>query len=195
MDNHTPSKTARERNLIEFAFTRWAFVAVILGLVAAGVVTFTSGVVLGVGISLRIAEEEAVAIEAIPDETISDELFTDGPEVEFIEVVEPNFANEVPSPVRKAIVESPKIYANSTSAGYTVQIGIYRDQEASAALYNQLWDEGYRPNIYSGQDSDGLPWYSVRVGSHDERREAEAEAEKLSSVLQVYAEVRRAGAP
>lgn len=195
MHNHTPSKDTRERNLIEFAFTRWALVAVILGLVAAGAVIFTSGVLLGVGISLRIAEEEAVAVEAIPDEAIPDELSTDGLEVEFLEVVEPNFEIVASAPMRETIVESTKKPANSTPAGFTVQIGIYRDQEAAAALYDQLWDEGYRPNIYSGQDSDGLPWYSVRIGSHEERREAEAEADKLSSFLQVHTVVRRAGAP
>jgi len=188
MVQNQPSGAARNRKVIEFAFTRWALVATILGLGAAGAVTFTGGVFLGVGATLRMVENESLVVEeALPEPSTVDESLNG-----FLEIEEPS--NEAMPALYSTIEASSLVLLASPSSEFTVQVGRYRDHEEASTLYNQLWDEGFRPKIYSGWDDDDLLWHSVRIGRYDDPRDAEEEAARLGSTLQVHVVVRPDGA-
>ncbi|HEY6329285.1 MAG TPA: SPOR domain-containing protein [Blastocatellia bacterium] len=69
--------------------------------------------------------------------------------------------------------------AQKAPAGFTVQLGAFRDEPNARRLSEQLIAKGYRAEITTMTDSRKRAWRLVRVGIYAEEAKAEAAADEI----------------
>src|SRR5215470_18056109 len=83
--------------------------------------------------------------------------------------------------------------SNASKLGFTVQLGAFLHADNAERLAGMLSSKGYDAQVSTKGDSQHREWHLVRVGSHSDRRSAQAAAREIEKSLKIKAIVRPAG--
>ncbi len=180
---------SRDRTFIEFAFVRWKFFALLVGLGAAGFLTFTGGVLVGVSTTLSIVglDLDAISEISVPLEEVSPGVDRSPTEPIVLEMPEENRIDAPRQPLRPAAVMSAYPAAD---VEWSIQVAIFIDPRQAETLYEELFSKGYVPRILTDRDSDDRYWHSVRIGRYKDRHAAEVAAAKIEETQNLSTEIR-----
>lgn len=76
---------------------------------------------------------------------------------------------------------------------FSVQVGVFVDENAANQLVRRLQGKGYRPIILTANDDESRRWYAVRVGAYANRTEAAQAAASIGTQEKIKAVVRPLG--
>jgi cell division septation protein DedD len=76
---------------------------------------------------------------------------------------------------------------------FSVQVGVFVDENAANQLVRQLQSRGYRPIILTANDDESRRWYAVRIGAYVNRTEATQAAANIGMQEKIKAVVRPLG--
>src|SRR5215471_757588 len=83
--------------------------------------------------------------------------------------------------------------SNTSKLGFAVQLGAFLHADNAERLAGMLSSKGYDPEVSTRRDSHHREWHLVRVGSHSDRRSAQAAAREIETSLKIKAIVRPSG--
>jgi cell division septation protein DedD len=76
---------------------------------------------------------------------------------------------------------------------FSVQVGVFVDENAANQLVRQLQSKGYTPIILTANDDESRQWYAVRIGAFANRTEAAQAATNIGAQEKIKAVVRPLG--
>ncbi len=107
------------------------------------------------------------------------------------------------APLREAATDEVKIIERADTAAddsneasplaFSVQVGVFVDENAANQLVRQLQSKGYTPIILTAADDESRQWYAVRIGAFANRTEATQAAANISAQEKIRAIVRPLG--
>jgi cell division septation protein DedD len=83
--------------------------------------------------------------------------------------------------------------AATNQLAFSVQVGVFVDENAANLLVRQLQGKGYTPLILTANDDESRRWYAVRIGAYANRTEAAQAASNIGTREKVKAVVRPLG--
>jgi cell division septation protein DedD len=81
----------------------------------------------------------------------------------------------------------------SNQLAFSVQVGVFVDQNMANQLVRRMQSKGYRPIILTANDDESRKWYAVRVGAYANRTEAAEAAANIGTQEKIKAVVRPLG--
>jgi cell division septation protein DedD len=88
-------------------------------------------------------------------------------------------------------VESHPVSKNQLT--FSIQVGVFMEENAAHQLVRQLQGKGYRPIILTANDDEARRWYAVRIGAYANRTEATEAATNIGAQEKLKAVVRPLG--
>ncbi|HBB94875.1 MAG TPA: hypothetical protein DC054_05740 [Blastocatellia bacterium] len=76
---------------------------------------------------------------------------------------------------------------------YTVQAGVFLDQNEATRLFQSLARKGYAPTFFTDRDSEDHQWYAVRIGAYSDKNQAANAAANFGKQEKTKAVVRPLG--
>jgi len=76
---------------------------------------------------------------------------------------------------------------------YTVQAGVFLDQNEATRLFKSLARRGYAPTFFSDRDAEAHQWYAVRIGAYSDKNQASNAAANFAKQEKMKAVVRPVG--
>lgn len=108
--------------------------------------------------------------------------------------VSKNSQEAVPSPndgELKIIKEADSSSSEAVdSPSFSVQVGVFLSQNDAYLFVRQLQNKGYTPIVLAATDDEGRLWYSVRIGTYQNKTDATKAASNIALQEKVRAVVR-----
>jgi cell division septation protein DedD len=76
---------------------------------------------------------------------------------------------------------------------YTVQAGVFLDQNEATRLFKSLARKGYAPTFFTDRDDEAHQWYAVRIGAYSDKNQASNAAANFAKQEKMKAVVRPVG--
>jgi cell division protein FtsN len=76
---------------------------------------------------------------------------------------------------------------------YTVQAGVFLDQNEATRLFKSLERKGYAPTFFTDRDAEAHQWYAVRIGAYSDKNQASNAAASFARQEKMKAVVRPVG--
>jgi cell division protein FtsN len=96
-----------------------------------------------------------------------------------------------------ATLPGDKKSAGDTNAAsvevYTVQAGVFLDQNEATRLFKTLARKGYAPTFFYDRDAEAHQWYAVRIGAYSDKNQAANAAANFARQEKMKAVVRPVG--
>lgn len=79
------------------------------------------------------------------------------------------------------------------SRSFTVQVGVFLDQQEASRLIKAMESKGYSPSFFADRDAENRQWYAVRIGAYSDKNQASVAAANFSKQEMIRAVVRPLG--
>jgi len=76
---------------------------------------------------------------------------------------------------------------------YTVQAGVFLDQNEATRLFKSLARKGYAPTFFTDRDAEAHQWFAVRIGAYSDKNQASNAAANFAKQERMKAVVRSVG--
>jgi cell division protein FtsN len=76
---------------------------------------------------------------------------------------------------------------------YTVQAGVFLDQNEATRLFQSLARKGYAPTFFTDRDAEAHQWFAVRIGAYSDKNQASNAAANFGKQEKMKAVVRPVG--
>jgi len=76
---------------------------------------------------------------------------------------------------------------------YTVQAGVFLDQNEATRLFKGLARKGYAPTFFTDRDAEAHQWFAVRIGAYSDKNQASNAAANFARQEKTKAVVRPVG--
>lgn len=83
--------------------------------------------------------------------------------------------------------------AAGQSRSFTVQVGVFLDQQEASRLIKAMESKGYSPSFFADRDAENRQWYAVRIGAYTDKNQAAVAAANFSKQEMIRAVVRPLG--
>ncbi|HYJ84958.1 MAG TPA: SPOR domain-containing protein [Pyrinomonadaceae bacterium] len=83
--------------------------------------------------------------------------------------------------------------ATGKSGFFTVQVGVFLEQQEASRLLQAMERKGYSPSFFADRDSENRQWYAIRIGAYSDKNQAAAAAANFTKQELIKATVRPLG--
>jgi cell division septation protein DedD len=182
----------------QFSLEKKTLAVVTTVFVMVGVLLFSAGLLMGVHFGLGSAtlvaanSQPSIAkpVDASPPTTIADQTIDRAGTTQenATRSINNSVSGQIHQPENSAQISSktkdevPNSDADADSREklrdplFWVQVGVFRSEQEAERLIYDLEDRGYEPAIYEGIDTDERIYFAVRIGSFNDREEAQQSA-------------------
>jgi cell division septation protein DedD len=99
---------------------------------------------------------------------------------------------------QEAALEPGPLAANKDNSAvntraYTVQVGVFLEQNEASRLLKDMERKGYAPSFFADRDAQDRQWYSIRIGSYTDKDQATNAAANFTRQEKIKAVVRPLG--
>ena len=98
---------------------------------------------------------------------------------------------------QEASAAAPASARSESSAGssgtFTVQVGVFLEQNEASRLLKEMERKGYSPSFFADRDAEDRQWYAVRIGAYSDKDQAANAAANFSKQERIKAVVRPLG--
>lgn len=93
------------------------------------------------------------------------------------------------------IIQEAEPAANEAAevSAFSVQVGVFLDENDAHQLVRQLQKKGYTPIVLAASDDESRLWYAVRIGTYTNKTEATQAASNIAGQEKLKAVVRPLG--
>src|SRR6185503_416494 len=76
---------------------------------------------------------------------------------------------------------------------FTVQVGVFLEQNEASRLLKQMERRGYAPSFFADRDAENRQWYAIRIGAYSDKDQAANAAANFTKQEKIKAVVRPLG--